>query len=264
MKIRILLIIFGLLLNTTAFSESTCFLAKEKNHVLKQEGSDCVTPYPPQSTFKIALSLMGFDAGIFKDETHPSWKLPKGQDSYINICKTDHTPHSWIRDSCAWYTKILTHKLGMKKLQDYVNKFSYGNMDLSGNEGKNNELDQAWITSSLKISPIEQTEFLQKVIDCKLPVSKTSYDKTKNIIFTQELPGGWKLYGKTGYGMQKDQNGNKTESGQGWFVGYIEKGARAITFASHITDDKKQDTFTSLRARNEALTKLFYLINELE
>jgi beta-lactamase class D len=50
----------------------------------------------------------------------------------------------------------------------------------------------------------------------------------------------------------------------GWFVGYIEKGKRSIVFATHIVDDKKQDSFSSFRARNEALIKLWYLIDEIE
>jgi beta-lactamase class D len=152
----------------------------------------------------------------------------------------------------------------MKKFQDYVTKFSYGNMDLAGDKDKKNGLTQAWVSSSLKISPEGQVDFLQKVVDRKLPVSSASYDKTKKIMFIQEMAGGWKLYGKTGNGRQFDKDGNKTDLQHGWFVGYIEKGNRRIVFTSHITDDEKQNVFASFRSRNEALNKLWYLINELE
>jgi beta-lactamase class D len=168
-----------------------------------------------------------------------------------------------MRDSCLWYSQVLTQKLGLGKFQEYIKKFNYGNMDLSGQEGQNNGLTHAWISSSLQISPDEQTEFLQELIDQKLPVSKLAYDKTKKIMFIQELPGGWKLYGKTGNGRQLGQNGSKTGWQHGWFVGYIEKDKRRIVFASHISDDEKEDTFASFRARNEALNKLWYLIDEL-
>ncbi len=240
-----------------AFASELCFIAKENGKILKSEG-DCAAQYAPESTFKIALSLIGFDAGILKDEAQPSWSLPEGTDPYINVCKGDHNPQTWMRDSCLWYSRILTTKLGMQKFQEYVIKFSYGNMDLSSG------LTNAWISSSLRISPDEQTTFLQKIVDRKLPISRAAYDKTKKIMFIQEMAGGWKLYGKTGNGRTLDKDGNKTELQHGWLVGYIEKGERRIVFASHIKDSEKQNVFASFRARNEALNKLWHLINELE
>lgn len=240
-----------------AFASQLCFIIKERGSVLKSEG-DCTTQYAPESTFKIALSLIGFDSGILKSERKPSWSLPNGTDAYINVCKGDHNPSTWMRDSCLWYSRILTAKLGMEKFQHYVTKFSYGNMDLSGG------LTNAWVSSSLKISPKEQTVFLQKIVDQKLPVNHVRYDEIKKIMFIQKMAGGWKLYGKTGNGKLFDKEGNKTELQHGWFVGYIEKGSRRIIFASHLTDSDKQSTFASFRARNEALIKLWYFIDELE
>lgn len=260
---KVILLLCSIMLSANVAFADNCFIAKENGKVLQSEG-DCATSYGPQSTFKIALSLMGFDSGILKDETHPSWSLPDGADPYINVCKGDHNPRTWLRDSCLWYSRILTNKLGMEKFQDYVTKFSYGNMDLSGDKGQNNGLTQAWVSSSLKISPEGQVDFLQKVVDRKLPISSASYDKTKKIMFIQEMAGGWKLYGKTGNGTQFDKDGNKTDLQHGWFVGYIEKGNRRIVFASHMVDNEKQNVFASFRARNEALIKLWYLIDELE
>ncbi len=62
-------------------------------------------------------------------------------------------------------------------------------------------------------------------------------------MFIQELSGGWKLYDKTGNGLLRDKDNNKTDLQHGWFVGYIEKGNRRIVFASHIRDDEKQNVF---------------------
>ena len=247
----------------SALAKVQCFIAKENGKVLQSEG-DCATSYGPQSTFKIALSLIGFDSGILKDQNKPSWSLPDGDDPYINVCKGDHDPRTWMRDSCLWYSRILTNKLGIEKFQDYITKFDYGNKDLTGDKTQNNGLTNAWVSSSLKISPERQVDFLQKVVDRKLPISSASYDKTKKIMFIQEMAGGWKLYGKTGNGTQFDKDGNKTDLQHGWFVGYIEKGNRRIVFASHMVDSQKQSTFASFRARNEALIKLWYLINHVK
>lgn len=245
---KLILVIVALISN---LAQADCFIAQEKDKILIQTG-ECKTPYSPASSFKIALSLMGFDSRIFQNENDPTWPLPQGIDPYINVCKADQNPRTWMKNSCLWYSRILTQKLGMKKFQEYVTKFNYGNMDLSGG------LTEAWLSSSLKISPIEQIGFLQKVTSQKLPVSKKAYDLTQEIMYVQEMSGGWKLYGKTGNGMLSN------DLQHGWFVGYIEKNNRAIEFVSHIVDTKKHNTFASFRARKEALTKLWYLIDHLE
>ncbi|AVP87653.1 hypothetical protein phytr_7130 [Candidatus Phycorickettsia trachydisci] len=248
---------------TEVFAAKICFTAKEKDKMIHQEG-DCSNQYPPESTFKIALSLMGFNSSIFVDQDTPLWEYKNEYASFNNICKQDQTPKTWMRDSCLWYSQILTSKLGTRKFQQYVRDFNYGNMNLSGDKGLNNGLSRSWISSSLKISPHQQLDFLQNIIEQKLPVNKKSYIQTKGIMFVTELAAGWKLYGKTGSGVQVDHNCNKSELQQGWFVGYIQKGSRSIVFASHIADDKKENVPASFRARNEAFIKLYYIINELE
>ncbi|RDB35469.1 MAG: hypothetical protein DCC88_09860 [Spirobacillus cienkowskii] len=47
----------------------------------------------------------------------------------------------------------------MNKFQNYVTKFSYGNMDLSVDKDKNNGITNAWLSSSLEISSLEQVTF---------------------------------------------------------------------------------------------------------
>ncbi|MBS0236785.1 MAG: class D beta-lactamase [Proteobacteria bacterium] len=239
---------------TPALAANNCFIAVENGKILKEEG-DCRSRYAPESTFKIVLSLIGFDSGILQDETHPSWSCGQGCDHHINVCIGNHDPRTWMRDSCLWYSRELTTKLGMEKFHKYIRQFQYGNMDLTGDKGQNNGLTNSWLSNSLdshslRISPLEQTAFLKKLVERQLQISQESYDKTKNIMFIQEMWGGWKLYGKSGSGKQN-----------GWFVGYIEKDQRHIVFASHITGTNKRSAPTSFRARHEAFTHLWYIID---
>jgi beta-lactamase class D len=87
-----------------------------------------------------------------------------GVDPYINVCKGTHSPRTWMKNSCLWYSRVLTKELGIKKFQEYVTKFNYGNMDLSGG------LTESWISSSLKISPMEQI-----TVSAKNYYKKTSF-----------------------------------------------------------------------------------------
>lgn len=256
MKILIPAFVLCFLSLGTVANASDCFIVKEKNTTLKSEGQ-CQTAYAPNSTFKIALSLMGFDAGILKSETNPSFPFKKEYAPNINVCKGDHNSKEWMRDSCVWFSQVLTKELGMEKFRKYVNDFGYGNKDVSGDAGKVNGLTQSWLNSSLQITADEQIQFLQKMLDQKLSVSKKAYEKTKSILFIQQLPGGWDLYGKTGNGRHKG------EFQQGWFVGWIEKGSRKLVFAHHIADEAKQSSYASFRSKNEAMIKLWFVIDEM-
>lgn len=250
MKILITAFALSILSFAPSIEAKDCFIVKEKDKILKNEGS-CQLAYAPHSSFKIALSLMGFDAGILETETAPSFPFKAEYSHGINVCKGDHNAKEWMRDSCVWFSQVLTQKLGMEKFRKYVTDFNYGNKDVSGG------LAQSWLNSSIRITPNEQIQFLQKMMDRQLPVSAKAYEMTKKILFIQELPGGWSLYGKTGNGRYKD------ELQQGWFVGWIEKGDRKLAFVHHIVDETKQSTYASFRSKNEAMNKLWYLIDEM-
>ncbi|MBM3610838.1 MAG: class D beta-lactamase [Alphaproteobacteria bacterium] len=245
-----------------SFSSQNCFIAKENGKVLKREGI-CTKRYAPCSSFKIPLALMGYDTGILKDELHPEWPFKPGYEAFLESWKDPQNPTSWMKNSCVWYSQVLTPQLGMKRFQEYVKEFNYGNQDLSGDKGQCNGLTNAWLSSSLEISPQEQIVFLEKLLSSKLPVSLHAQTMTRNIVYVEDLSEGWKLYGKTGSGflLNKDRT-KKLEIKHGWFIGWIEKGDRKIIFAHHIVDDKKEDKHAGPRAKEEAKEKLLKLIEE--
>ena len=262
---KVILVLCSLILSAnTAFAVGSCFIAKDDSVVIKCEG-DCKIRYSPCSTFKIALALMGYDAGILKDEMHPVWPFKEGYDDFRDAWKQDQTPKSWIKESCVWYSQVLTKHLGMKKFQNYVKKFNYGNTDLSGDKGQDNGLTNAWLSSSLEISPEEQVIFLEKLLSNKLPVSSHAQTMTRNIVYVEDLPHGWKLYGKTGSGyvLNEDRTQNR-EIKHGWFIGWIAKGDKKIIFVNHIVDDKKEEKHAGPRAKEQVKQKLLQLIEHIE
>ncbi|TGU56394.1 class D beta-lactamase, partial [Mesorhizobium sp. M2D.F.Ca.ET.147.01.1.1] len=93
----------------------------------------------------------------------------------------------------------------------------YGNADVSGSAGKNAGLTNSWVDSSLEISPVEQTAFLRRLLDGKMPVSAKALEMTKAIIPSFRA-GGWTVQGKTG-STARDRN----KRSLGWFVGWAEK-----------------------------------------
>jgi beta-lactamase class D len=217
-----------------------CFLVKDGDKILINEGQNCDIRYSPASTFKIPLAIMGYESGILKDRHSPVW-TPKNP---VNYLKYHHdgpqSPSSWMRFSVVWYSQILTSKLGADKFQKYIDKINYGNKDLSGNYGKNDGLTESWISSSLLISPLEQVEFIEKLAQNQLPFSEGSQNKTKDLMKLMEeslLSEGYSIHGKTGTDVDK-----KTQERRGYFVGFAEKkegkNNKIISFAIHITGEK--------------------------
>lgn len=75
------------------------------------------------------------------------------------------------------------------------------------------------------------------MVRAQLLVSPHAIEMTKAILFKEELPGGWKLFGKTGWsGSDITKDGKTLE--HSWFVGWIEKDDSFYPFAYLIRDKK--------------------------
>lgn len=260
-KVLLLAVVF---LSKSIVFASCSFIAKEKDQIIHQEG-DLNKRYAPCSTFKVALSLMGYDSGVLKSEEQPAWKFQDVYTDFLPVWKQDQTPKSWMKNSCVWYSQVLTKELGLQKFRDYVTRLNYGNMDISGDKGKDNGLSNSWLSSSLEISSLEQVGFLEKLLADTLPVNAYAHQMTRNIMFIENLKNGWALYGKTGSGfLLSVDRAQKLEIKHGWFVGWIEKSDRKIVFVNHITDDKKENTHAGLRAKDDAKERLVKIIDQVE
>ncbi|HZH08955.1 MAG TPA: class D beta-lactamase [Microvirga sp.] len=242
----------------------TCTLVTEfgTGRVLKKEG-DCERRSSPASTFKVPLSLMGYDAGILKNESEPAWPYKPEYDAWNEAWKKTITPSAWLRDSVVWYSQVLTRSLGESAFKRYVDAFDYGNRDVSGDPGKNNGLTRAWLGSSLQVSPVEQVAFLDRLLKRRLPVSKQAMDMTMAIMPVFPMADGWTAYGKTGTAFQLSPNGTPDRDRQiGWFVGWARKGERTVLFTRLIRDETKEKGVASFRARDGLLADLPSIVKE--
>jgi beta-lactamase class D len=247
------------LLASTAEAKIICTViadAKTGDTVLQQ--GYCADRFTPASTFKVALSVMGYDADFLKDEHTPTLPFHKG---YVDwggeAWKQPTDPVRWLKYSVVWYSQQIAHALGEKTLHDYAVKFGYGNADFSGDPGKNNGLDRAWIASSLKISPLEQVAFLRKLVNRQLPVTAHALDMTLNVVDKISLPSGWIVHGKTGAALPRKPDYTFDEDHSwGWFVGWTSKGERTFVFARLVQDDKKEKGSAGVRTRDLLLQEL--------
>ena len=225
MKRKIFTLLAGLGLPLLAFSADHCLAMADAatGKWLVHEGV-CDKRLPPMSTFKLPLALMGYDAGVLWDEHAPVLPFKQGYVDWRPVWRQSHDPSSWMKESVVWYSQQLTLQLGGERFANYVKRFGYGNADVSGDPGKNNGLSNAWLGSSLRISPDEQIGFLRRVVNRELGIRPQAYEMAANLVRWPELAGDWQVFGKTGSGSD---GGRKL----GWYVGWLQNGEQRIVFA---------------------------------
>jgi beta-lactamase class D len=98
-------------------------------------------------------------------------------------------------------------------------------------------VDDFWLVGPLKISAVEQTQFLARLAQDALPFPKNLQEDAREVI-RLEQGNNWTLYGKTGWV-------NAPNPGVGWWVGWVQKDGRVYSFALNI--DIQQATDASKR-----------------
>lgn len=189
----------------------------------------CNERISPHSTFKIPLSLMAFNEQMMNQNTVFKWD---GEKRELSDWNQDQTPHTFLKYSAIWVSRKITAQLGGSRIKQYLADFKYGNQDFSGELGKNNALTHAWLSGgSLKISAIEQLNFLKNLFDNRLSISQESAVNTRKNMYQGNLDNGAEYYGKTGSGRD-----SSTQLRDGWFVGFVEHRAQHYVFVSNLTD----------------------------
>lgn len=222
---------------------NACFLLYNLNeHKIVSEynpNNYCNQRLSPNSTFKIPLSLMAFDQGIINQKTIFKWDGKKG---VLAEHDRDQTPNSWLKYSVLWVSQQITPQLGYVRIKHYLADFNYGNQNFNGDPGKNNGITHAWLSSGLKISAMEQLNFLKSMLSNKLPVSNEAVLNTKENLYIGKLENGADYFGKTGSGRhgRNERLSNPSKLRDGWFVGFIQQGNQQYIFVSNLTDKKVQ------------------------
>ncbi len=179
----------------------------------------------PASTFKIANSMIALETGVVEDaETVLPWD---GTRYPVEEWNRDNTLRSAIRVSCVPCYQALARKVGPERMKEWVTKLDYGNHDTSG------PVNQFWLSGGLRISPLQQIDFLRRFDGGRLPISKRTAETVRDII-TLDVGQSHILRGKTGL----DQPPEYPELAA-WFVGWLELGERRVFFATIINAHAK-------------------------
>ncbi len=180
--------------------------------------ANCETRYSPCSTFKIFNSLAGLDTSVIKNENH-SFKWD-GTKYDRPECNRDQTLQTAVSNSIVWCFQEIASGVGEERMKKFLQASHYGNEDITGG------ITKFWLGSTLKISAIEQIEFLKKLLNDELPFSNRSMAIVRGLI-RLEISDKGVLYGKTGSDMEKGKGI------LGWFIGYVVHPDQIYVFAAN-------------------------------
>lgn len=211
----------------------------------------------PCSTFKIISSLIALENKIIiPDNSVRTWS---GEVFWNEDWNRDINFEEAYRTSCVWYYREIIDEIGKVVMQEELNKLHYGNCDISDWEGElntnnnNRALTGFWIESSLKISPKEQVEVLNRIFGEDSIYSKETQDNLKQVMLLTEQPNkNTLIYGKTGlgksYGVVVDA----------WFAGFADIADERRYFCIYLGETDGKDV-SSTKAKEIALQIVFEL-----
>jgi beta-lactamase class D len=161
--------------------------------------------------------MIALEAGIVDG---PDTVLPWDHQEYTNAnWNQDLSFRDALRYSCVPCYRAIARKVGQAGEQDWVNKLDYGNHDISGG------VDKFWLGGGMRISPLQQIDFLRRFDADKLPISSRTADIVRDIM-TLDVTETYVLRAKTGTASPPDEPRELA-----WFVGWVENGPRRVFFA---------------------------------
>jgi len=188
-------------------------------------------PFVPASTFKICNSLIGLETGVIPNEHFVlKWDGMKRQ---VVSWNADQDLQTAYKNSTVWYYQELARRVGGKRMKIWLAKANYGNSDTSGG------IDLFWLTGGLRVTPMEQIDFLKRLHQDQLPFSDRSVRIVKKIMVEEQTPD-YTLRTKTGWGEQAGQN-------VGWYIGYVTKKDNDYFFATCIQTSDPDEGFPKYR-----------------
>lgn len=202
------------------------FNGKEGTMVLKSLKNDKVYVYnkeriskrlTPESTFKVPNALIGLQTSAVRDEYEV--KLWDGVVREFESWNRDHSLASAMRESAIWFYQDMAKDIGETRMQEKIKMLEYGNQDITGG------IQSFWLDNSLKISALEQINFMEKLVKEELPFEE-KHQKTVKRMMIQDEQDDYTLHGKTGTRL--------SDLGLGWYVGFIDIKKDTWVFAVNI------------------------------
>ena len=219
------------LIDTTGYSGTVVVLDVRRGTLQAVHGERAARRLIPASTFKILNSLVALETGVVaSDSTVLPWDSIVRERKEIN---RDLDLRSAFQLSAVPHFQGIARTIGPERMRRFMDAVPYGNRDISGG------IDRFWLEGGLRISPIEQVEFLARLYRDELPFSPRTQAAVKRIMLVEQTPA-YTLRAKTGLAT--------VPGGEvGWWVGWVERGEDVFVFATALESENPGPSFVPAR-----------------
>jgi beta-lactamase class D len=172
----------------------------------------------PASTFKVFNSLVALQTGAVADEhTIIPWDSVMRQNPGWN---EDMDMATAIQRSCVpWYQEV-ARRAGAERMQHWLDTVHYGNAVIG------DSIHLFWLSGGLRITPLQQVRFMQRLNEERLPFD-VAHQRTVKRILPGDSTATGRIKGKTGWAIRVDEQ-------YGWYVGWVERAGGTAYFAINI------------------------------
>jgi beta-lactamase class D len=204
----------------------------------------------PASTFKIANSIIALETGVVTDPDKDIFKWD-GIVRNFPDWNRDHTLRSAIAASAVPVYQEIARRIGADRMKAYVDKLDYGNRDIGGAP-----IDYFWLSGNLRISPLQQIEFLDRLRRGALPVSERNQTLSREILPVTKV-GDAVIRAKSGLiGIDDKSPAGGVSATVGWLVGWAEKGGRQTVFALNLDIREPRHIASRMKIAQQQLSDL--------
>jgi beta-lactamase class D len=159
----------------------------------------------------------------------------------------DHPLRSAIAASAVPVYQQIARRIGAERMQKYVDAFEYGNRNIGGG------IDRFWLTGDLRIDPMQQIAFVDKLRRGVLPASKRAQDLTRDILPVTTF-GDSLIRAKTGLiGVDDRTAVDGIKASLGWLVGWAEKGNAQTVFALNLDIREPKHSASRIKIAQQCL-----------
>lgn len=201
----------------------------------------------PASTFKLANLLVALETGGVQDlEQVFRWD---GIERPVADWNADLTVRSAVRVSAVPVFQRIARSIGEARMGAWLARLSYGNADIAGG------IDRFWLDGGLRITPLQQMDFLERLLLDTLPASTRSQELVRDAVPVEPAGCGTVIRAKTGWGQPHGAGGTNV----GWSIGWVERPrevwmfAAVVEGASHAVGPARKDVARSVLERLGAL-----------
>jgi beta-lactamase class D len=187
----------------------------------------------PCSTFKIPNAVIGLETGMIPSPDHVlkyDDKKHRTQKFWPEEWAKDQDLRNAFRVSAIWYFREIADRAGRGTMQSFLDRFGYGNRDTSG------WADPFWLGSSLRISPVEQVEFMDRLFRNEYGLTPGNVAAVESFM-RRESKDGRELFYKTGACTDREAGPEV------WLVGFVQNGKDRTYFAMNAGAASMDDIF---------------------